>query len=247
VKSLVHEYNNVIATQQIGTIEIEAVFGRLCFGDTHRFDDTLPICVMNKLLTLLLSFQYWDSVSDWYLVYDYYSTNQSNVTVSYENKVQSVTQITQQTVSSKDCSYCQDSSSPWKLRENLIRVNLNLKQDCKHIDELTEIQSVKISAKKYFVVRSSSLPSVSFRFELTQYWSGTQLSQAEGSMKQDVPQCTFGCGIINLPSQLTDSQQFLLFTSLLLKMQDFLDIPIYTGLLQSKEKKNPALTTFELV
>jgi hypothetical protein len=254
VVCLVQEYNNALKTIEAmnkkGELEVEALFGRLCYGESQYFDNTLPVPVMNKLLTMLSSFGSWDSISDWYIVYDYYTPSSERIRISYENKVQKITSIKKESLSFKDCSYSQDKHPHvWELREYLIRVNMKYEVKSIEVAEMTEFNSIKISMRKYFVLRSSNLPAISFRFELIQFWIGETTTEAEQKMKNEEPKCTFECEIINLPqtNTLTDSEKSLLFTSLLLKMQDFIDIPFYTDLLHSKDGNIPIVSTFQLV
>jgi len=256
VTCLVREYNNALKTIEAldgsGELEVEAIFGRLCYGESQYFDNTLPVMVINKILTILTSFGSWDSISDWYIVYDYYTTDQDRIRVSYENKMQKITRLTNKSLSFKHCAYSQEkkSNSPsWKLRDYLVRVNMKYEVKSADVEEIVEFKSVKISIRKYFILQSSSIPAISFRFELIQFWTGETLTTAEKNMKTEEPKCTFECEIINLPQKdtLTEAQKALVFTSLLLKMQDFLDIPIYTNLLQSNDDTAPNIPTFQLM
>ena len=244
VMKLVQEYNNVLKTvgsmeQGAGEVEVEALFGRLCAGAAQYFNNTLSVDIMNKMLAMLSSFGSWDLISDWYIVYDYYAHDQTRTRVSYEDKVQRITTIRKDSLSFTDCSYSREEhdhvDQSWKLRDYLIRVNMKLESKLPAVEEMTAFRSVKVSIRKYFVVRSSNLPEISFRFELIQFWTGVTLAEAERNMISHPPRCTFECEIMNLPSVdiLSFADKALLFTSLLLKMQDFVDIPFYTTLLST--------------
>lgn len=265
VSCLVEEYNNTlqriseIKSSLEGELEIEAIFGRLCYTSSggRHFENALPVDIINKILTILSSFSEWDSISDWFIVYDYYTSDRERIRVSYKNKTQKITRIKKHSLSHKDFAYQHPQKTPddpkcpssWKLRDYLIRVNMKFEATQPSSEERIEFTSVKLSVRKYFVLRSSSLPLVSFKFELIQYWIGDTVKEAEQKMKLHPPECTFECEIINLPSEdtLTNAQKSLLFTSLLLKMQDFLDIPTYTRLLHSNDDSPLDIPTFQLV
>lgn len=232
-----------------GDLEIEAMFGRVYITDSRRFDHALPVDIMNKLLTILLSFKEWDGISDWYIVYDYYACDKSRIRVSYENKHQKVTRVKKWSLSHTDFSY-KEAKTDWKLRDYALRVNMKYEQAVENnIEEMVEFTSVKLSTRKYFVCRSKSIPQISFRFELIQYWTGGTVKIAEQKMKTETPLCSLECEIVNIPSQNTFSnvEKSLLFTSLLLKMQDFFDIPVYTRHIQNKENTQVDVPTFEQI
>jgi hypothetical protein len=263
VACLVEEYNNCLRgisdiKKDQGELEVEAMFGRLCYTTStgRHFENSLPLDVINKIFTILCSFGEWDSISDWFIVYDYFTSQQERIRVSYENKVQKITRVTKCSLSHRDCAYQHPQKASdrnpddWQLRDYLVRVNMKYESCHKSDEERVEFASVKLSVRKYFVLRSNSLAGVSFKFELIQFWTGKTIQEAEQKMKLEEPQCTFECEIINLPREqtLTNPQKFLLFTSLLLKMQDFLDIPTYTQLLHSHDSATPdCIPTFQLV
>ena len=252
MRQIVQQYDSTLQsveqTKDHGALTIEASFGRLAYGEERNFDRTIPVCLMNTIFTLLSSFDAWDSISDWFLVYEYYTSDQTSVRISYENKVQTIQQTTKRTLSVSDCSYS-TSNLTWKLREYLTRVTLSIEQVAETMQEVSEFSSVDISMRKYFVIQSFNLPSVSFQFELVQSWVGETVAIAEERLKTSEPRCTFSCKVMNVSvaTPLTAIEKSILFTSLLLKMQDFLDIPMLTKVLQQNDRLPVVIDSFEIL
>ena len=250
MRRLVQEFDNahknVELVKETGTFGTTAVFGRLCHGAQPQFDSNIAIPEMNTIFTLLSSFDAWDSVSDWFLTYDYHIADDTNVRVSYENKRQAIQATTKKKLAVVDCSYRQANPIP-KVGDYLTRICMSFEQEATIIEEVAAFESVTISMRKYFLIRSSNMQSVSFRFELVQYWKGSSPEEAEHKLKTISPMCFFQCDVLNIPTLLTQSEKSLLFVSLLLKMQDFIDVPVYTRLLQSNDKVSTTIPTFELL
>lgn len=250
MRRLVQEFDNarknIEPVKETGTFATTAVFGRLCHGAQSQFDSNIAIPEMNTIFTLLSSFDAWDSVSDWFLTYDYHITKDTNVRVSYENKRQAIQATTRQKLAAVDCSYRQ-ANPTLKLGDCLTRICMSFDQEATTIEEVAAFQSVTISMRKYFLIRSSNLQSVSFRFELVQYWEGSTPEEVERKLKTISPLCFFQCEVLHTPTLLTESEKSLLFVSLLLKMQDFIDVPMYTRLLQCNDKVSTIIPTFEIV
>lgn len=251
MRRLVQEYdnafNNITQTKETGIFCISAVFGRLCHGDKAHFDSNLAISEINTIFTQLNSFDSWDSISDWFLQYEYRVGSNTNVRVSYENKRQVIRTITERKLSAIDCSYRQANAAQ-KVSDSLTRICMTWEQEAAAMSELASFGSVQVSMRKYFVIRSSNMQSVSFRFELIQYWEGETTEEAEKNMRTNIPLCSFRCeAVTNASVVLSTAEKSVLFVSLLLKMQDFIDIPVYTRLLHCNDRVSPYIPIFEIV
>ena len=231
-QSLADDYTHSI--QQIGNrkgnLEIEASFGKIVYNSTGTkyCNNALPQDVIREIIEVLSTFGGWSSISDWYLVYDYDLGNRKRVRVSYENQTQSISCITKEPLFSRDIGYDEKSTQTWKLRECTTRINTKFEvQNTYTDDKLLEFKNVRISMRKYFVVPSNNIPTISWSLEIIQSWYGTTVADAELKMLRDPPECRFECEIVNLQStdQLSRIQKILLFSSFLLKIQDLFDIP----------------------
>ena len=215
-----------------GYLEIEATFGKISY-DTHgneRFNNDIPSVVMHEIVNIMNSFAGWSSISDWFLVYDYEVGSRKRVRVSYENKTQQITCVHKKPMFRRDLGYREGEAETheWKLRDFITRINTKFEERFEHpLDKLLVFSGVRASLRKYFVTPSSILSGISWRMELIQTWTGTTLAEVEEKMTTVPPVCSFECEIVNLPQSNTFNQiqKLLLFSSLILKMQDLLDIP----------------------
>jgi len=246
-ETLVTCFNN--ALQKIpptarGNLEIESLFGRRHYytNTTHpRFDNSLTLPIMRQLTSMLESFSEWDAITDWFIVYDYYASKTDRVRVKYVDSTQTVTCIRKHRLSQTDFAYGTDSK--WSLRDYLTRVNMKFEEELP-LDGLVEFKSVKISLRKMFTVASTNVNNVSWTFEVIQYWTGNSLAEAEKAMRTTAPTWSLECEIVNIPpnNTLTEKEKFVMFASLLLKMQDFLDFPV----LYAETSPNPDQTTLPI-
>jgi hypothetical protein len=247
-ESLVTFYNNALSKippTANGALEIESLFGRRHYyaNKTHpRFDNSLTMQIMKQLSSMLESFSEWDSITDWFIVYDYYASKTDRVRVKYVNNVQSVSCIRKHRLSQTDFAYGKDSK--WALRDYLTRVNMKFEEEVPMVG-LVNFKTVKISIRKLFTIASANVNRVSWTFEIVQYWTGNSLADAENAMKTTEPTWSLECEIVNIPSNntLTEKDKFVMFASLLLKMQDFLDFPVfYDNISQNTDQALPVFT-----
>lgn len=215
-----------------GLIKIEATFCR-----NKDFTNDLNVTIIDEIYSMLSSYDNWDYISDWFLVYDYANAT-NKITVSYENKTQTILNNVNKLISYLNITYNNISNKHcnWDLHDYISRININFNepQEC---DEFVEFTKVKISLQKYFVLDSNVIPSVSFKFIIIKTWRGNNMHEAEQSLKETEPIYSFTCEII-IKSQilkLTTNEKLLMFTSLLLKLQDFFDIPTFTKLINNNE------------
>ena len=234
---LVAEFNcvqkNVADRKLTGSLEVEAFFGKLFFSDRQvpRFDNNLTFGVVKQIHGMLTSFTTWDCTSDWHIMYDYYPTHGERIRVSYQNNEQKVTSIRKHRMCKTDFRYASSSKADakvdWELRNYLTRVNMKFEEEVPHdLAAMLKFQSVKISVRKTFAIASSNVPSISWMFEIIQFWTGPDLKSVETAMQTTPPAWTVECEILNiLQTPLSEKEKLLVFAGLLIKMQDFIEFP----------------------
>lgn len=251
VQSLVLDYNNaLLSTKQGHKFETKAMFGRIIYNHDGEgvLNPHIPVLAIGRLLTTMSSFSGWDSVSEWYLSYDYKALDGVQILVSYENDKQQIQCRRHHSPAMRDIGYEDKHPSLWHLRNYTTRVIIQSYEDCVYPEcHPVEFERVSASMRKNFVVQSSCLQMLSWRMEIIQTWTAATIADVEESMLVDDPVCAFTCEILNLPQAdiLTDIQKSLVFASLLLKMQDFLDIPNHeVGIEQSPSLTNTPVFHF---
>lgn len=221
--------------ETFGTIQIEAVFGQLQIP--HQvFDSSLPDEVVSEMLAMLTDFASWESISDWFLVHDYVLADHQSMRVSYQHSTPKATVYQGKPMTCQDLWYgtSEDEQEPeqspeWALRERLVRINLRSVREVETPPNTAAYQTVRISLRKQFQSRSHSVPCANFQFELVQFWDGASVVAIQERMSQgEKPQFTFVTNVLNLPPMngMSEKDRLLIFTSLLLKIQDFLEFPV---------------------
>ena len=227
VEILVADYNAVISSAKIGTLEIESFFGKMHFNKgSQTFDNNLSVHAMSSVLGMLESYIAWDKVDGSCLVYDYYIDKTDRVRVTQmENGERSVHNTRKVPLNHKDFLYT--TSDGWELSDYILRVNMKLEIEDTAPADIKRFESVKISTRKAFTIQSSNVPTISYKFDVIHYWTGKTLKEAEDSMMNAEPRRTIECEIVNIPTDnsLSDKDKFLMFASMLMKMQDFLEYP----------------------
>jgi hypothetical protein len=240
---LVTEYNailNQLGKLPKGELEIEAFFGKIHYTKGHhRFDNHISGDIMKELMSMLDGFSAWDQVEEWFMVCDYYLPGGERIRVRDTEYGRHVSTVHKHNLGRKDFSYC--NATGWELRDYITRVNMKLEEEIK--DDAVDIKnftSVKISVRKCFIAVSKNLPRLKFRFEAIQYWTGATLKEAEDAMMFKEPQLSVECEIVNVPRENTmaEKDKFIMFTSLLMKMQDFMDFPICYEAVNDKHRVN---------
>lgn len=235
VQLLVKEINQIRDLSPNENLEVEATFGKLHYTQSNKtqFHNVINEDIMSQIENMLNSFTEWTSVKDWWLIYDYYTESNQRFRVHYESKEDKhVECIQKQPLTKQDFSYAsagQPCNNQTTLRNYLVRVNLKVesKLEKENTPEITRFNYVRTSVRKSFVIDCKSVSSVQFQFDLIKFWEGKTLEEVETRMKNQPPGLSVECEILNLPKreQFTENQKILVFTSLLLKMQDFLDYP----------------------
>ena len=117
----------------------------------------------------------------------------------------------------------------------LTRVNIKM-EPCIPDEELKDLivqpSLVRISARRRFISRSKTLNEINWKFEIIYSWQGKTLEEAFHNRNKSQPHMSMECEAI--PGQsisFDESNLLLLFSSLLLKMKDFLAAtPSHTAL-----------------
>jgi hypothetical protein len=243
VDSLVTDYNIVLENLQNlppGELEIEAFFGKIHYTKGRpRFENHISTTIMKEIMCMLDGFSAWSQVEDWFMVYDYYIDDGKRIRVHHDDKKRRVNTVRKRNLNRKDFSY--RDATGWDLRDYLTRVNMNLEEDIKQDSvDIQQFTSMKISIRKSFTKTSANLPRVKFRFEAIQFWTGTTLKEAEDAMINKQPQLSMECEIINVPrdNTMAEKDKFIMFASLLIKMQDFMDYPVCYNAVKDKQQNN---------
>jgi hypothetical protein len=222
IGSLVDEYGQLSGDD----LRITATFGSIGMeNNSCSFNDHIPCSAMVDIVELLESFGGWSGVSDWYMRNEYRVGENTLVRVNYENDCQTIRCFKENTLLKREIRY--------KPSAHLTQVRVTTEDDVTiDHDDVVEFSSAQVSVCKYFLVPSATVSGITWRFSLVQRWSGETIREAEACMLASVPpECCFKCDAIGSPdtNKLTDVQQMLLFSSMLLKIQDLLDIPNYKG------------------
>lgn len=219
-KLLAGRYSEVIRqTLPKGNLEIEAVIGR---KNGNSFSNAVPQETVAMLISLLDSFDGWVEKTDWTLSYDYYIKKHERVRVTHHKDQRTHDHIIKKSLACDDFNYKQFGP----LGGFCVRVNMKLEQDVPDNGKVAhEFQSVKISMRRSFVISSVSLPKIKFRLDLGESWFGATVAEAESNRAAKEGVGTVECEILNTPVAdiLAEQDKYLLFTSLLLKVQDLFD------------------------
>jgi hypothetical protein len=150
---------------------------------------------------------------------EYMLGENTHVLVDYENDRQTILCFKEKILIKREIQY--------KPNGHITQVRMKAVEDVILDDDVVQFSSAQMSICKYFLIQSTTTPGVTWRFYLTQRWSGKTITEAEESMLAQVgPECCVQCEAINTSSP-TDVQQLLLFSSMILKIQDLLDLSVY--------------------
>jgi hypothetical protein len=220
-KLLTTRYSEVIQQPLKGNLEIEAIIGKR--SATGSFSNAVPHETVSMLINLLDSFDGWiENTKEWSLSYDYYISKLERVRVTHHKDQRTHDHIVKKPLASDDFVY----KAHGPLGGFCVRVNMKLEQEVRDTGKVAhEFQSVKISMRRAFVINSVSLPKIKFRIELGESWFGATVADAEQSRSANEGVGTVECEIIDTPliDILADQDKYLLFTSLMLKVQDLFD------------------------
>jgi hypothetical protein len=225
---LVNLYNQILPqVQGGGKLEIEAFFGKNIDG---KFNNNLTPNIAQVIEDMLGKCTVWKQQQDWHIYYDYYTGNQQRIRVGDPQDVTSINKIKLAYV---DLSYGEPNPL-WELTNYLTRVTLKLEQPTAAAaaaaadHELVHFNQVKLSMRKSYEIASGNCSGVSWRYELIKYWVAPTMQELESIVKLEPPVLSMECEIINsTDTPLSENNKYILFAALLMKMEDFLVVPIY--------------------
>jgi hypothetical protein len=187
---------------------------------------------------MLQSFDSWESISDTELLVEYLVLTEKNTIKILQCRGNApAIWLPQEAVVSTRLSYDTTGTADWALRNaDVVITAFDGPVKVPGVDYArTEILSVlpiecRLVLQKLFRVRSHSVPSASFTCSLKQFWTGKNFVEAQQKLEDAtiIPSFSFSCDIVHLdhPEHLTIQQRIMLFASLLMKMQDFLEYPV---------------------
>uniref|UniRef100_A0A6C0BPP6 Uncharacterized protein n=1 Tax=viral metagenome TaxID=1070528 RepID=A0A6C0BPP6_9ZZZZ len=242
---LVQLFNRVSRqTQELkGNLEIESFFGRSKDG---KFSNHVEEDVIQVVQKMLLECSTWTCTEDWHIMYDYYlDDHQTRVRVSYKDEKQQVNMIRKHRLGHVDLSYGQMRKSEWKLTDYLTRVTLKFEEPLTSPQNtLLHFKSVKMSMRKSFIVPSHNCSAVRWRFELVQFWVSDSMESLEHSIQTEAPQYSMECELLDLPDALSETDKYIMFASLLMKMEDFYTFPLCRLIAINEGQQQSQLPTF---
>ena len=184
------------------------------------FDGSLSTADGQRLLQLLQTCDGWQAQSNWYLVEEYQVDATRHIRIAYENNQRTEEVITVQQTADSVFTY----QSP---ADTTVAVRFETPLDAGPVNRLQAYETATAVVERYFVMPCGSVPGVIWRFCVRQLWSAETMSAAEAAMVTQPPRWAVKCQALKVPPNMTDEHQYLVVTSLLLKMQDLLDIPVF--------------------
>lgn len=221
-------------------LEVEASFGHMKTNfetGNPTFDPNLSKDAYQFIETRLNSCKNWSKEKPLYLVYDFISKDgiRARHVFAENNQTSQLTLIQKSTLFRNTLTYqtvADEKSallrrSPDVMQNKLVRVNMKLEEKLRSDDKkLFEFNLVRISMRRAYFMSSSNFPDISWKFELISVWEAKTAVEAEKMMHDDQePIRMFELEVVGLPKtdKLSEDQVVLLFISLLIKMQDFLE------------------------
>lgn len=236
-------------------------------NQSHFVNYSISYRTLKEIETMLDTHEDWSGSSGWHLVYDYrvgqrerfrqtYDPEKDGLHVEYTRKIPFRTRdfgyqlVTGDTRREGVIKPRKETTDPnlWELGgpNSVVRVSTNLEVGLTRNKKILEYTHVRASMRRHFTIPCSHVPEVSFRFDLIKFWVGNTLPDVEEQMvdKKIPPTCLLECEILRLPQSdiLTEKQKYLIFASLLLKMQDFISVPQLRRYVNRKNLKVPVGT-----
>lgn len=236
VKDLVNEWKPPTPTCQY---ELEARLGRL---GPHNFETGVMPAFMERVVSLMNTYQQWSDVTPWVETHDYFyhagsdpskpmvrTTAQFEIEPGTAKKRMKISNVRKYTLMKYDYQFVsQTMTLPTDMHQYDLRVTLN-REETLNKDDLPRIVNptyMRIKSRKTYFYTSPDMPSNKpiWRFDLTKSWAATTKTQAEMKQKNEEP--TFELELECLdPSALMTSptrDSFYVACSLLLKVKDFI-------------------------
>jgi hypothetical protein len=236
VKDLVDEWR---PDTKEGKFELEARLGKFTVSG---FRPGVSFIFMEKVVSMLNTFEQWQQVTDWVETHDHYYTLERNKpqvrTTSYfevnpktGRKVLRTENIRKYNKRKLDYMYVSPSTPlPTDQYQYDLRVALNYEESV-HRAELPSILNpslVRIKSRKRYLYKSENFPSSSpiWSLDLTRSWTGKTKSEAEHKQKAGTTTYELEIECLNPKALMITPKHdhFYVACSLLLKMKDFIYI-----------------------
>jgi len=235
--NLVQLYNQVTQQNLDGELEIEAFFGKYVDG---RFSNNISPAIIDVVGNLLDQCAVWRDQKDWHLIYDYYTEDGHRIRMVNPENVSVIKKVR---LGHVDLSYGKPNPS-WELTNHLTRVTLKLEQPVEMKHSLIPFVSAKLSMRKTYELVSGNCPGVIWRYELCKYWVAPTMQELEHQVQTEPPSLCLECEVLNSMETLSEKKKYILFAALLLKMEDFLAVPV-ARMVANRETQPPvALPSF---
>lgn len=233
-------------------VSIDATFGKMFISthDDQTFMSCLSSCLSDKILEHLLGMEEWDIANEWMCTREmYYVTGGRTVRTrcSFQGNTSTADHIDVKSIFSTNLQYvyCSPRNTVSVLVPSTVTSSVDAK-DVRHDDFdhyltrfnvkiekpvekdeilnlIVETRLVRISGRRRFSCHSRSLPGIQWCFDLVYSWQGVTLQDAMENFEQLSPRVSFECHVESVSDMEFDEETILcLFSSLLLKMQDFI-------------------------
>lgn len=210
--------------------KITATFGSVLHSKNNTlFSNCLNEGTYDQMQKLLVSCQEWTSQSDWFMSVDYLQTNQCWTVDYIDSEI-------------KARHMLRETEQPTFLRYNHgngyhdCLAKISFLETTSQLDaNATTFEQVIISLRKNFIMASSCLKDVSFEYEVCQSWRGKTFQEAENNLMTQSPNLSLCCSAI-ITRHLIDDEIRTVTLSLLLKLQDLVDIPFYSHIIESNKR-----------
>lgn len=225
VSSLVEKYDQVVAQNPDGPLEVEAIFGFV----SGRWSNVVEEKAFEQALTLLED-EFQDgceSVVDWRAINDSFTDDGRRIRSDSANIAEDAEIVRKQLFGRVDASYVacepQDDRSTENLRDYQVRVNMKTERAEPPSAALEHFVSKKLAWRKTFCWRSKSNPSASFLFDVSRFWVGSTEAGLQKNVKTKPSKCTLEVELrLDQPLQSFE-EKWQVFQSLVSKVQDLME------------------------
>ena len=246
---LVQDYNKTLMLSP-ATISINACFGKNRLSDGNVFfDKNLTPNISTQISTMLSGFSSWCDTKDWHLIFKYHFDNEDTLVVKYEKEKEN--SVALKSSSSKyghvvDFAYQHrndsvSSNDDWPLCDYVTRVAIDAideqPENCGVNNKLEKFNRVEMCVCKTFNIQSITNPNISYEYEMQQIWEGSCTREIETAALKHAPTyICFSIRIVNVPIKniMAEKDKYLMFLSLLIKMQDFMEYPVYYNIARTQ-------------
>jgi hypothetical protein len=213
-------------------LQVETVFGK---KKGKEFVTNLDKSTCSQIEDML-SNGTWNNTSEWFLQVEYVQANH----------VWSVTHTTEVPVARYRVENAQildfryapgellDAHDQRGLHDHTLRIKLYSPDPQKNESKAFHFDTVRIKACREFHVESKNVQGVTFCFRLSHCWIGENMESVENKIAthQECDERKLECLMHGITDEMSPENLSLSFLSLFVKLQDFMDIPLYKCLLK---------------